>query len=109
MILQCCLVRPAPWSGRFLARQFRTEDDWFCIDHRHRLKEHSMSSRDARIDAYIEKSAEFAKLILNHIRDLVHSACPQVEETVKWGFPHFMYKGMLCSMASFKQHCAVGF
>ena len=68
-----------------------------------------MSSRDPRVDRYIENSAEFAKPILNHIRVLVHSACPQVEETVKWGFPHFMYKGILCSMAAFKQHCAVGF
>src|SRR5262245_19453381 len=68
-----------------------------------------MDSRDPSIDAYIEKSAEFAKPILNHIRELVHTACPQVEETIKWGFPHFMYKGMLCSMAAFRQHCAVGF
>jgi len=68
-----------------------------------------MDSRDLRTDSYIEKSAEFAKPILNYIRELVHAACPQVEETIKWGFPHFMYKGMLCSMASFKQHCAVGF
>jgi uncharacterized protein YdeI (YjbR/CyaY-like superfamily) len=68
-----------------------------------------MNSTDPRIDAYIEKSADFAKPILNHIRHLVHFACPEVEETMKWGFPHFMYKGILCSMASFKQHCAVGF
>ena len=68
-----------------------------------------MDSRDPRIDRYIEKSADFAKPILNHIRELVHFACPQVEETMKWGFPHFMYKGILRSMASFKQHCAVGF
>jgi len=68
-----------------------------------------MNSCDPRIDRYIEKSADFAKPILNHIRELVHFACPQVEETMKWGFPHFMFKGILCSMAAFKQHCAVGF
>ena len=28
---------------------------------------------------------------------------------MKWSFPHFMYKGMMCSMASFKAHCAFGF
>jgi uncharacterized protein YdeI (YjbR/CyaY-like superfamily) len=28
---------------------------------------------------------------------------------MKWSFPHFMHKGMLCSMASFKNHCAFGF
>jgi uncharacterized protein YdeI (YjbR/CyaY-like superfamily) len=69
----------------------------------------AMGKKDARIDAYIEKSAEFAKPVLLHLRKLVHAACPQVEETMKWSFPHFDYKGMLCSMASFKQHCAFGF
>jgi uncharacterized protein YdeI (YjbR/CyaY-like superfamily) len=68
-----------------------------------------MGTRDPRIDAYIAKSADFARPILTHIRDAVHSACPDVEETMKWSFPHFMYKGMLCSMAAFKEHCAFGF
>jgi uncharacterized protein YdeI (YjbR/CyaY-like superfamily) len=37
-------------------------------------------------------------------------ACPEVKETMKWSFPHFEYKkSILCSMASFKQHCAFGF
>ena len=69
-----------------------------------------MGKRDKRIDTYILKSADFAVPILNHLRELVHVACPEVEETMKWSFPHFDYKGeMMCSMASFKQHCAFGF
>jgi len=68
-----------------------------------------MAQKDKKIDAYILKSADFAKPILNHLRSLVHNACPKVEETIKWGFPHFDYKGMMCSMAAFKQHCAFGF
>jgi uncharacterized protein YdeI (YjbR/CyaY-like superfamily) len=68
-----------------------------------------MGIRDARIDAYIAKSAEFAKPILCHLREVVHVACPEAEETMKWSFPHFLYKGMLCSMAAFKEHCAFGF
>lgn len=68
-----------------------------------------MGTRDARVDAYIEKSADFAKPVLEHLRALVHATCPDVEETMKWSFPHFMYGGMLCSMASFKAHCAFGF
>ena len=68
-----------------------------------------MPTVDPRVDAYIEKSADFAKPILKHIRKLVHGACPDVVETMKWSFPHFDHKGMLCSMASFKQHCAFGF
>ncbi len=68
-----------------------------------------MGSKDNRVDVYISKSAEFAKPILEHLRGVVHKACPNVEETIKWGFPHFDYKGMMCSMASFKQHCAFSF
>ncbi|MBI4662118.1 MAG: YdeI/OmpD-associated family protein [Verrucomicrobia bacterium] len=68
-----------------------------------------MGKHDPRIDAYIAKSADFAKPILNHLRKLVHAACPDVEETMKWSFPHFLHKGILCSMASFKNHCAFGF
>jgi uncharacterized protein YdeI (YjbR/CyaY-like superfamily) len=65
-----------------------------------------MGKRDARVDAYIAKSADFAKPILMHLRELVHETCPQADETMKWSFPHFMYEGILCSMASFKEHCA---
>lgn len=68
-----------------------------------------MGKRDERIDAYIAASAAFAQPVLKHLRELVHRACPAVEETMKWSFPHFDYKGMMCSMASFKQHCAFGF
>ncbi len=68
-----------------------------------------MGTRDKRIDAYIAKSADFAQPILRELREVIHEGCPEVEETMKWSFPHFMYKGMLCSMASFKEHCAFGF
>jgi uncharacterized protein YdeI (YjbR/CyaY-like superfamily) len=68
-----------------------------------------MGTRDARVDAYIAKSAEFARPILEHIREIVHAACPDVVETMKWSFPHFDYKGIMCAMSAFKEHCAFGF
>jgi hypothetical protein len=68
-----------------------------------------MGSKDPRVDAYIAKSADFAKPILKHLRTIVHAGCPQVEETMKWSMPHFDYKGMMCGMAAFKEHCAFGF
>jgi uncharacterized protein YdeI (YjbR/CyaY-like superfamily) len=68
-----------------------------------------MARKDPRIDAYIAKSAEFAKPILKHLRKVVHAGCPEVEETMKWSMPHFDYKGVMCRMAAFKQHCAFGF
>ncbi|MBS4035294.1 MAG: YdeI/OmpD-associated family protein [Ignavibacterium sp.] len=68
-----------------------------------------MPAIDRRVDEYISKSAEFAKPILIHLRKLVHTACPNVQETIKWGFPHFDYRGPMCHMASFKHHCVFGF
>jgi uncharacterized protein YdeI (YjbR/CyaY-like superfamily) len=68
-----------------------------------------MGSRDPRGDAYIERSAEFARPVLSRLREIVHAACPEVQETIKWGAPHFEYRGLLCHMAAFKRHCAFGF
>ena len=68
-----------------------------------------MPKTDPYVDAYIDNAEDFARPILRHIRKLVHEACPEVVETRKWSFPHFDYKGIMCSMASFKQHCAFGF
>jgi len=68
-----------------------------------------MAKKDPRVDACIAKSAAFAQPILKHIRKLVHAGCPEVEETIKWQFPTFMYKGILCGVAAFKNHCTLGF
>ncbi len=68
-----------------------------------------MSKKDPRVDAYIAKSADFAKPILRRLRKLVHQGCPGVVEEIKWGMPHFNYGGMLCGMAAFKTHCTFGF
>ena len=69
-----------------------------------------MVTKDPRVDTYIAKSATFARLILIHLRKVVHVNCPDVTETIKWGFPHYDYKdGIFCSMAAFKAHCAFGF
>ncbi len=69
-----------------------------------------MGKKEKVIDAYITKSADFAKPVMKHIRELVHKTCPDVEEKMKWSFPHFDYKGeMMCSMAAFKQHAVFGF
>ena len=51
-----------------------------------------MGSRDPRVDAYIRNAAPFARPILTTIRETVHAACPGVEETIKWRFPHFLVR-----------------
>jgi uncharacterized protein YdeI (YjbR/CyaY-like superfamily) len=69
-----------------------------------------MKQTDPRVDAYILKSADFAIPILEYLRALVHTTCPEAKETIKWSFPNFDYHGsIMCSMASFKQHCSFGF
>jgi hypothetical protein len=69
----------------------------------------AMGTRNVRVDEYIAKAAPFAQPILRYLRDLVHEACPEVEEEMKWNFPNFMYKGILCNMAAFKAHGSFGF
>jgi len=68
-----------------------------------------MAKKNPEIDTYILKSADFAQPILIRLRELVHKACPEVEESIKWSMPFFDYKGPLCNMASFKQHAVFGF
>jgi hypothetical protein len=68
-----------------------------------------MGTRDPRVDAYISKAPPFAQPILTRLRSLVHDACPQVTETLKWSVPAFEYKGPFCGVAAFKQHCMFGF
>lgn len=69
-----------------------------------------MKKTDPRIDSYIAGSANFAKPILRHLRKLVHETCPDVEETLKWRSPTFLYRGkIMAGMAAFKGHCVFGF
>lgn len=68
-----------------------------------------MPKLNSKVDAYIAKSAPFARPILAKIRSLFHQACPAIEEEMKWSFPHFVYRGIVGSMAAFKQHCSFGF
>ena len=66
-----------------------------------------MGKRDPRVDAYIAKSPDFAKPVLSHIRKVMHSAIPDVEETWKWSAPAFEYKGLIGIMAAFKSYCGL--
>jgi uncharacterized protein YdeI (YjbR/CyaY-like superfamily) len=68
-----------------------------------------MAKKDPRVDAYIAKAQPFAQPILKHLRKLIHQTCPEAQETIKWSFASFDYKGPFVSIASFKQHCAFGF
>ena len=67
------------------------------------------ANRDARIDAYIAKAQPFAQEVLTHLRELMHQASPEIEETVKWSMPFFVLHGVILgNMAAFKNHCSLG-
>ncbi len=68
-----------------------------------------MGKRSPEVDAYIAKQRPFAVPILEHLREVVHATCPGVTEVIKWGMPHFDYKGPFAGMAAFKAHATFGF
>ncbi len=68
-----------------------------------------MSVYNEKVTEYIEKARPSLQPILKHIRELVHKTNKDVEEKIKWGMPHFDYKGMYCGIAAMKQHCGFGF
>ena len=66
-----------------------------------------MPGFNPKVDEYIAYSEDFAKPILEHLRQIIHDTCPDVEEVIKWAIPHFDYKGdMMCILASSKKHCS---
>ncbi len=67
-------------------------------------------SRDPRIDAYIAKAGDFARPILERVRERVHAVVPDVEEAIKWGHPNYLCDGkILLGTAAFKAHASVHF
>lgn len=70
----------------------------------------SDARRNPKVDAYAESAGGFAQPILAHLRDLIHDTCPDVTEVMKWGIPHFDYKGeMMCVFAAYSAHCSFSF
>lgn len=68
-----------------------------------------MGTRDQRVDAYLAAASDFARPVLEHVREVVHRGCPEVVEAIKWGVPAFEHHGLMAHMAAFKQHCTFGF
>lgn len=90
---QGAALQAAPTRGTLFSRHF----------------EGAMGTRDPRVDAYMAKQQEFAKPILRYLREVVHEGCPECEETLRWSMPAFMYRGILCGFAAFKEHATFGF
>lgn len=62
------------------------------------------------VDKKIAASQPFAQPIMNHLRELVHKAVPEVTEEIKWGHTFFLLDGKpFANLAAFKEHCSFGF
>jgi hypothetical protein len=65
-------------------------------------------AKDPRVDAYIGPLPEWQQRICRRVRDLVHAADPEVEETIKRTVqPYFVLEGNICALLAAKDHVNV--
>jgi len=63
---------------------------------------------DPRVDAYIDALPEWQQAICQEVRELVHAADPEVEETIKRTVqPYFVLQGNICALLAAKNHVNV--
>jgi hypothetical protein len=60
---------------------------------------------DPRVDAYIDTLPDWQQAICRELRELVHAADPEVEETIKrTRLPYFVLNGNVCALLAAKDH-----
>ncbi len=59
------------------------------------------------IDIYISTFPDDVQVLLKSIRETVHKAAPDAEETIKYGIPTFVFHGNLVHFGGYKNH--IGF
>jgi len=65
-------------------------------------------TKDPRVDAYIDALPGWQQEICRTVRDLVHEADREVEETIKRTVqPYFVLQGNVCALLSAKDHVTV--
>ena len=64
--------------------------------------------KDPRVDAYIDGLPPWQQEVCREVRDLVHAADPEVEETIKrTRQPYFVLCGNVCALLAAKDHVNV--
>jgi hypothetical protein len=64
--------------------------------------------RDPRVDDYIDALPDWQQAICHQVRDLVHAADPEVQETIKRRVqPYFVLEGNICALLATKDHVNV--
>jgi len=65
-------------------------------------------AKDPRVDAYIDALPGWQREICHTVRDLVHEADPEIEETIKRTVqPYFVLQGNVCALLAAKDHVNV--
>jgi hypothetical protein len=60
---------------------------------------------DPRVDSYIEKLPDWQQELCQELRDLIHAADPEIEETIKRTVqPYFVLQGNVCALLAAKDH-----
>jgi hypothetical protein len=63
---------------------------------------------DPRVDQYIDGLPEWQQAVCHEVRELVHAADPEVEETIKRTVqPYFVLQGNICALLGTKDHVNV--
>jgi hypothetical protein len=64
--------------------------------------------KDPRVDTYLDALPDWQREICSRVRELVHSADPDVEETIKRTVqPFFVLDGNICALLATKDHVNV--
>jgi hypothetical protein len=64
--------------------------------------------RDPRVDQYIDALPDWQQAICHQVRELVHAADPEVQETIKRRVqPYFVLQGNICALLATKDHVNV--
>jgi len=65
-------------------------------------------AKDPRVDAYLDPLPEWQRATLSRVRDLIHEADPEIEETIKRTVqPYFVLQGNVCAFLAAKDHVNV--
>ena len=60
---------------------------------------------DPRVDEYIGRLPDWQQVVCQQVRELVHAADPEVEETIKRTVqPYFVLDGNICALLAARDH-----
>jgi hypothetical protein len=64
--------------------------------------------KDPRVDAYLDAAPGWQREVMQRVRDLLHEADPELEETIKRTVqPYFVLQGNVAAFLSTKDHVTV--